>query len=364
MKVNGVPDARDMAAAPTPRVWVLLGEGAGGNAQMLRLADALGWPYLAKQMRYNPLNYLPNPLLGASIRTLDKRRSDPLTPPWPDLVIAASRRSAPVARWIKAQSKGHTRLVHLLHAQAPLHHFDLIVTLPQFRVPDAPNVLRNTLPLNTLDEAHLQQAGERWREVFAHLPRPWIALLVGGDSSSYRLDADTAARLGASANRAAEQAGGSVLVTTSPRTPAAATSAIFDAIRRPAYRYRWQPDDDDNPYAGFLALADQFIVTGDSASLPAEACATGRPVTLFDWKPRGHAGGLLRGLRRWPLAQRLERQLIYSGFIKPKRDFAAFHQGLAEQGLIGSARTTISVPDDMGRTVESIRALVQAQTPA
>ena len=30
---------------PTPRVWVLLGKGQGGNAQMINLAEALGWPY-------------------------------------------------------------------------------------------------------------------------------------------------------------------------------------------------------------------------------------------------------------------------------------------------------------------------------
>ena len=66
-------------------------------------------------------------------------------------MIAASRRSAPIARWIKKQSGGHTRLVHLLHTQLPLAAFDLVITTAQFRVPEAPNVLRTTLPLNVID---------------------------------------------------------------------------------------------------------------------------------------------------------------------------------------------------------------------
>ncbi|HSE90447.1 MAG TPA: ELM1/GtrOC1 family putative glycosyltransferase, partial [Candidatus Binatia bacterium] len=69
------------------RVWVLLGDSAGDNAQLLRLAEALGWSFEAKRIRYNQLNRCPNLLLGASKLTVDTQRSDPLTPPWPDLVI-------------------------------------------------------------------------------------------------------------------------------------------------------------------------------------------------------------------------------------------------------------------------------------
>lgn len=358
----GWPMARllsDTCAAPTsaPRVWVLLGEGAGGNAQMCRLADGLGWPYQAKQMRYNRLNHLPNPLLGATDRTLDRQRSDAIAPPWPDLVIAASRRAAPLARWIKRQSDGRTRLVHLLHTQAPLHHFDLIVTLAQFRVPDAPNVLRNTLPLNTLDAGCLERAAERWRAQFSDLPRPWIAVLVGGNSSSYRLDAVTAQRLAERANALADETGGSLLVTTSPRTPQQAIRVLRETLREPSYFYAWKRGDgDNNPYDGFMALADRFLVTADSASLPAEACATGRPVELFTWAPRKALLPVGR-LRHVSVVQRVERALIYSGAIKPRRDFAAFHARLAEFGLI-DGQAGAKVPDDLGRTVAHIRALM------
>src|SRR5262249_33898778 len=101
-------------AAALPNGLVLPGKGAGGEGQMRSLADALGWPYEEKQLAYNPLNHLPNVILGSSIVSLDRHRSSALAPPWPDLVIGASRRSAPVAQWIRKQSSGRTRLVHLL----------------------------------------------------------------------------------------------------------------------------------------------------------------------------------------------------------------------------------------------------------
>ncbi len=344
-----------MPEAAGPRVWVLLGEGAGGNAQMLQLAQALGWPYVAKQMRYNRFNHLPNPMLGATAVTLDKRRSDALQPPWPDMVIAASRRSAPVARWIKRRSGGQCRLVHLLHTQAPLHHFDLVITLPQFCLPEASNVLHNTLPLNTLDAEKMKQAADAWAPRLAQLPRPWVAVLVGGNSSSYRLDSSTATSLGKMASETAAKAGGSLLVTTSPRTPVAAAKALFAAISCPSHLYAWKANDQDNPYAGFLALADRFIVTADSASLPAEACATGRPVRLFEWPARRRPPALLNS----PMAQRFRQALIYWGWIKPRRDFAAFGRSLEAQGLIGEYTREAELPDDMQRTVERIRSLMQ-----
>ncbi|WP_423821385.1 ELM1/GtrOC1 family putative glycosyltransferase [Salinisphaera sp. SPP-AMP-43] len=345
-------DARDAATntpQALPRVWVLLGEGAGGNAQMIALADALGWPYETRQLSWNALNHLPNPVLGAHAFTLD-RQADQLAPPWPDLVIAASRRSAPIARWIKKRSGGRTRLVHLLHAQMPLHHFDLVVTLDQFRVPEAPNVQRNVLPLNVIAEDQQATAAARFGQRLAGLPRPWIAVMVGGDSSSYTFDAETAARLGAQANAAAHAAGGSLLVSTSPRTPQAAAEALAAAIDAPADIYRWRPHDLDNPYAAYLALADRFIVTADSASLPAEAAATGRPVTLFEWAPDKNVrrpSGLLAALHR---------RLVYAGWLKPRRDFSAFHERLRATGLV-DADPPARPPADMATTVARIRAL-------
>ncbi len=144
--------------AISPKVWVLLGTERGDNGQLTSLADALGWPYETKQLVYNPLNRCPNLLLGASLISLDRRKSSPLTAPWPDLVIAASRHSVPVALWLKKRSGGRTRLVHLMYAQAPLDWFDLLITTPQYCLPPRPNVLHNTAPLNRIAPDRLAAA--------------------------------------------------------------------------------------------------------------------------------------------------------------------------------------------------------------
>ncbi|HEY2772648.1 MAG TPA: mitochondrial fission ELM1 family protein [Candidatus Binatia bacterium] len=334
---------------------MLFGKGTGGNGQMQSLAEALGWPYEIKQLRHNTLHLLPNVLLGATCATLDKKESAPLEPPWPDLVIAASRRSAPVAQWIRKQSGGRTRLVHLLHVQAPLSWFDLVVTMPQFRLPERENVLHVTGVLNRIDPNAIDEAARQWKPRLPHLPRPWTALLVGGNSSAYLLDVDTAARLGRDASRACVQRGGSLLVTTSPRTPPEAAEALASAVEGPSYVYRWKKDDAaNNPYKGFLALADDFIVTIDSASLLVEASATGRPVAVFEWPRRGNGAGLAGGSALW-------RGAVALGLFKPARDFDAYFAEMQRRGLahrFGEEPPVTRQPlDDLERTVDRIRSL-------
>jgi mitochondrial fission protein ELM1 len=358
-----------------PRVWILLAKGVGGNAQMFNLADALGWPCERKRVVYNRLERLPNLLLGDSSLSVDRKKSDALEPPWPDLVIAASRRSAPVARWIRKQSGGRTRLVHLIHTMAPLDRFDLIITTPQCCLPELPNILHNVGPLNRPDLERLRSAGEQWLPRLGELPRPFVVLLVGGNSSTYELDAESAARLGREASALARDRGGSLLVSTSPRTPAAAADALCRAIDVPSYVYRWKRDDPDNPYAAFLALADSLIVTVDSASQLVEACATGKPVHLFEWpmRPRTRSGykGFLRRWRERARQQpatpgsRLYALLLHLGLIKPPRDFTAFHRALERRGLLERLGAEApAVPrrplDDLERAVERVRALFPA----
>ena len=107
--------------------------------------------------------------------------------------------------------------------------------------------------------------------------------MVGGNAGPYVLDAEAAALLGRAASAFAAKAGGSLLVTTSARTPEPAIDALAAALDGPHELFRWTPEAAaDNPYFGYLAVADQFIVTCESMSMLAEACSTCKPVHMFD----------------------------------------------------------------------------------
>lgn len=262
-------------------VWCLLGRKAGDNTQVRALADELGLGYEEKHILARPWELLTHLSLRITLAGIDRAGSSPLAPPWPDLVISAGRRNEPVARWIRKQSRGHSRLVHIGRPWAPLAAWDLVITTPQYFLPQLSNILHNTLPLQRMVPEELEAAGAALRPRLASLPRPWIGVLVGGDSGRFVMTPAKGRRLGELAGRLARDSGGSLLVTDSPRTPDAAGDALQSTLAGPHFCYRWG-EGGDNPYRGLLALADAFVVTGESMSMLGEAAATGRPLYIFD----------------------------------------------------------------------------------
>ena len=293
-----------MNSASAPVVWLLLDDRAGNRAQCLGVAAALGPAWQEREIRYGALGRLPNQLLGASFLGLSGESRAELVPPWPDLVIAAGRRTAPVARRIKRLSGGRAFIAQIMDPGAGADEFDLIAVPRHDRQRVATNQIAITGAPHRLNPNVLAEAAEQWRERFAHLPTPRIGLIVGG-STRRRAFTDAMGReLGERANRLAESAGGSLLITTSRRTGEAAAS-LLERITVPNYRFGWG-DTGENPYLGYLALADGVIVTGDSVSMATEACATGRPVYLYapkDLITAKHA--------------RLHRELVNLGHARP-----------------------------------------------
>jgi len=315
--------------ASGPVTWVLTGYKAGDNAQVLALADAIGWRYDIKCFNYRKTELLTNRLLAVTLAGIDRKSSSELSPPWPDLIITAGRRNEPVARWIRKQAGGGTRLVHVGRPWAPLDVFDLIVTTPQYFLPDRQNVQKNNLPLHGVMSGRLNEAADAWRHEFAHLTPPYTAVLIGGDSGPFVFTAEKGQRLGQLVNSMALHDGGSLLVTDSARTPAPAFEAFQRELSVPAYIHRWSDAGDANPYFAYLALADQLVVTGESMSMLTEASFTSKPLYIFDpgdarpwwrhgynfrYKPLSHRLAMLFAARRMHRdVGNIQRQLVAGG---------------------------------------------------
>ncbi len=356
-----VSAAAQTAVKAPSQTWVLAGYKAGDNAQLMALVHALGWPFEVKHLAYRRTELTTNLLLRVTLAGVVKSRSSPLAPPWPELVLTAGRRNEPVARWIKAKSGGRTRLVHLGRPWAPVERFDLVITTPQYFVPEARNVLTIGMPLHGITPEVLQSAASQWEPRLEHFPRPRIAVLVGGSSPPYRFGVKEAAELGRLLEAKAAATKGSLLVTTSARTDRRAATALQAELRGPHWVHRWQPLATDNPYRGFLAVADEIVVTGDSISMLAEAAATGKPVSIFD------LGGM-QNSERLPLAAArdapslLHLLLMKTAPHRMRRDVRILLQSAVLSGravwlgepVKSSARI---VGDDLSRAVQAVRRL-------
>lgn len=348
--------------------WILVSDKGGDNAQMRVLAAALGLQVVEIPLQFNRLYKRPNLWLGATTRTLTDAARARLQPPWPDVVISSGRRSVPVARWIRAQAGGAPKLVHVGRPWGKLSWFDIVLAMPQYGLRARENVFHPRMPFNAHDPAALAAVADRWRSRFEAYPRPWIGLLVGGTSRPFVLDEAAAAGIGAKVSRRARETGGSVFIVTSRRTPTGAADTLFAAIDAPGLRYRWSVGDADNPYVAVLALADELIVTGDSASMLAEAVRTRRPVAIAELTYRPG-----RRYRRVRMAQRLLPRPVFDllvdyGLVTRTRDLGRLHQRLVAEGLAtilnGHPVSPREFVDDLEEVLIRVKRLLEPEWDA
>jgi mitochondrial fission protein ELM1 len=332
-----------------PSVWVLTDGKPGHTNQSLGLAEALGWSYQVRRLKTSWRNRISNRILGASRLGLDLRASDPLGPPWPDLVLNTGRVGAPVARWIARQTRGHTRVVQIGRRGADIvEPIDLAVTCRHFR--NLPHRRRHetVVPINRITETALESARIRFCDLQGERAPGPIGLLVGGDSAHHRLDPSTARRLGEDVARLA--AGREILAVTSPRTSLPAGRALADALGSAAKFYFWDGPD-ENPYLGILAHSAALVVTGDSESMLGEAVATGASVYVYPLP--GRRRGWLLALREWVYARAHARPMkrgkgtvrpqaglealcsraLASGLVRVHRELDGLHDSLVQKGV-------------------------------
>jgi mitochondrial fission protein ELM1 len=362
-----------------PTVWALTDARPAASAPVVRLAEALGWPFEVKQLAFNALFACPNLLLGSSLASLDRQASSPLDPPWPDLVIGWGRRSVPVARWIREQSGGRTRLVQLDRPRAPFEAFDLIVTTPQYRLPVRPNVQHNAAPLAVIDPSALTRARGQWEQRLGNLPRPFVALLVPAGHGAHALDRATAERLGREAVAMAAKQGGSLLLAVEPDVPNEVANALQAALDCPHHDFGTEPAAGPESRTAALALADAVIVAGHDPHALGAACQSGKQVLVYrlpGWRERIPALGRLESLlprklrltyRGTPFQQtapaRMADRLVESGLVAGGRDTGGVARALEARGLARdfAAARPISSPrplEDLEVTVARVRRLM------
>ncbi len=244
---------------------------------MIALAEALGLPFEVKQLEYNGLRRLGPRLLGASLASLTSAsRSAILSAPLPDLTISTGHRSVPVVRALRRSSDGRTRSIHVGFPRISPAHFDLVIATPQYPIPDHPNLLRVPYALTRAATAHEAAKEDRVNA----LPRPRRLLVVGGPNIYWHLDEMRLLGTLAASLEDGSRLGGSVLVTTSPRTPEHVKRRIDDALTASSVPTLLAEPGKPPRYASLLAAADSIHVTADSVAMLSDAIWTGKPVAL------------------------------------------------------------------------------------
>lgn len=297
--------ARHAVSAPLS-IWAVSDGRVGMENQALGLAEAVQRltpaAITVKRVRWRPIvDKLPSALKASWMLDLS---SDPTEPaagePWPDLWIATGRATLPMTARVRERSGGMTFVVQTQDPRWRNAAYDLIIAPAHDRI-EGPNVLSITGSPHRVTAERLAEAAAAFADRLEPLPRPRVAVLIGGRSRAFDLTGGHAADLADRIARAVEAAGGSLMLTFSRRTPEVAKTAMTERLRH-LPGLTWDGEG-SNPYFAFLRFADHILVTEDSANMAAEAASTGKPVHVLPMIP-----------------------------LKPADKFARLHADLRERG--------------------------------
>lgn len=282
--------------------WFLSEPKMGMEVQCRSLARALcDDPVRKTLIARMPWRFLPTPLWWFPFAAAG-RGSDALVPPWPDLLVSCGRYAAGVALAIKRESNGEVFTVHIQDPLMPPALFDVVVA-PRHDRCAGKNVITTFGSLHGITPALLAREALRFAPSVAHLPRSLVTVLVGGRNKRYRFGVNEAELLTRQLRLAAEKHGCGIALTISRRTGVLITDILKQRLRDlPCVIWDGRGE---NPYLGFLGLADHIVVTCDSVNMATEACATGKPV---------HVVHLSGGSRRF---QDFHNALESAGITRP-----------------------------------------------
>ena len=255
---------------------------AGLQAQAIGLAERAGLAHslrglaASKPWRWMPAAYWPAPLAAVGgLADLPE-----------GLVLSVGGVGAAIGAALRERGR---RVVQIQNPRMRLDRFDLVVANTHDGL-SGPNVLVSRNALHRIGPALLQAARERWMQRFAHLPRPLVAVLVGGSNGRFRLDRAVGAALAGqlAAMMRADRVG--LMLTPSRRTGLQVRRVLDDTLT-PLGAWIWDLEG-ENPYLGMLACADAIVVTADSVSMISEAAATCVPVLIAALPGRSKRIGL------------------------------------------------------------------------
>ena len=260
-------------------LWILTDGKAGDVAQCRGVAEALGAPFEERRVAPRaPFSWLM-PFGPIDPRERATRPGSPIAPPYPDIAIASGRRAAAYLRHVKRRSGGQTFTVFLKDPRTGPDAADLI-WVPEHDKLRGRNVLVTPTSPHRFSAAKLAELRGQHTADIDNLPRPRVAVLVGGDSRHHSFSEDDQNRLLNGLRELAHTSRVHFMITASRRTPAGLAYGLAGLAKSGDHLY-WTGEE-PNPYGLYLAKADAIIATADSTNMIGEATATGKPVHVFE----------------------------------------------------------------------------------
>ncbi len=270
-------------------IWILADNRPGNYSQAIGLADELGLNHKIVNISYGVFGVLPNLLLRSTLIGLDKVTKEYLQQfdYFPKIIVAAGRRTAPIALYLKTQSQNRTKIVQIMNPGIFHEKFDFIILPRHDRIKKSfANVIRSLGALTKINESAIEYECEKFSDLFKGDNKTKIALLVGGDTKKTKFEAKSAVDLIEKSAEIAKNMNAKLIVLTSRRTGKKISKVLQTELTKSKCDFAFFDYDlmkkEENPYLAIIGFSDYFIATGDSVSMISEVCSTKKPVYIYD----------------------------------------------------------------------------------
>ena len=330
------------------RIWAILGARAGDNDQVIALAEALKLPFEIKQLAYNRFHLLGPRLLGRSLASLTRcSRELILAEAPPDLTISTGHRSVAAVRALRHRSNGRLRSIHVGFPRVSPEHFDLVIATPQYPIPDHPNLL--IIPY-ALTRGATAAASAADAPLIEQLPQPRRLLILGGPTLFWKIDEPELMETLDEMLAEAARNGGSLMVTSSPRTPQPIATAIVRTLDASAVPSMFATPEQAPRYTSLLSAADSIRITADSVAMISDAIWTGKPAALVPIR-KSAPGRMVIAIA----------DLLRPGRALYPQDLRFFWRALDEIGIGRELRRPrTDVDEQMHRILERVQPILDA----
>lgn len=200
--------------------------------------------------------------------------------PWPDLVIAAGRKTIPYLKYIRKASKKECKTIYLQDPRINSKEFD-IVWAPEHDSIEGNNVIKTITSPNRVTNELLNYHHDEWLDKLSKLKGPFIGFLIGGKSKAYNFNDAECEKIIQALNFVISN-GYTPLITLSRRSPKKLSNRIKNLLINE--KNLFYDGQGDNPYFAILKASEIIITTPDSANMISEAINVPKPVYYIDIK--------------------------------------------------------------------------------
>ncbi len=269
------------------KILVLVDNKVGSSKQSITLAKSLSNDVNIQTISYNTFIKIPNilrkGLIGIKKTSLTFLQNlDNL-----DLIIFSGRRLTKLALYIKQHICRKAKIISILNPEYSFKYFAAVI-LPNHDkcIKDKyHNIIRINGSLCSLEKEIIDKDTSKFIQTNANLTKPFIALVVGGDTKTKKYDPNLFGLFINRVSQIADKLAATLLITTSRRTSRACIKEIKNNISCQFYLFDWQEKANNeqnlNPYYAMINLSPIVIATGDSISMISEILALGKSLYVF-----------------------------------------------------------------------------------